>query len=137
MKKQINVVGAVIISDGQVLCVQRGPQGSLAGKWEFPGGKIEQGESPHTALEREIVEELTCRVKVGEQITTTSYEYDFGIVNLTTFYCQLVAGTPHLVEHAQMCWRSPGELADLDWAPADIPAVHLIQSRLISDGPRP
>ena len=135
MKKQIDVVGAVVVADGGVLCVQRGPRGSLAGKWEFPGGKIEPGESPQAALEREIREELMCGIEVGEEITTTSYEYDFGIVNLTTFYCQLVAGTPRLVEHAQMSWRSPDRLSELDWAPADIPAVHLVQSRLVASGP--
>lgn len=137
MKKQIDVVGAVVVTDGRVLCVQRGPHGSLAGKWEFPGGKIEPGESPQAALEREIHEELLCRIAVGEGITTTSHEYDFGIVNLTTFYCELVAGTPRLVEHAQMSWRSPDELGELDWAPADIPAVHLVQSRLVSRGSTP
>ena len=137
MKKQIDVVGAVIVTDGRVLCVQRGPQGSLAGMWEFPGGKIEAGESTTEALEREIREELTCRITVGETITTTSYEYDFGIVNLTTFYCELIDGTPRLVEHAQMSWRSPDELSELDWAPADIPAVHLIQSQMVTGGRRP
>lgn len=137
MKKQIDVVGAVVIADGRVLCVQRGPRGSLAGKWEFPGGKIELGESPQAALEREIREELMCRIEVGEEITTTSHEYDFGIVNLTTFYCQLIAGTPQLVEHAQLSWHSPDELRELDWAPADIPAVHLIQSRLVSSDQSP
>lgn len=137
MKKQIDVVGAVVVVEGQVLCVQRGPQGSLAGKWEFPGGKIEPGESPREALAREVREELMCRVTVNEEVMATSYEYDFGIVNLTTFYCQLVEGTPHLVEHAQMCWRSPDELAALDWAPADIPAVQRIQSQMVGNRPLP
>jgi len=78
-----------------------------------------------------------CRIKVGEEITTTSHEYDFGIINLTTFYCQLAAGTPRLVEHAQMSWRSPDELGELDWAPADIPAVHLVQSQLLNSDAAP
>ncbi len=135
--KEIDVVGAVVVADGRVLCVQRGPNGSLADKWEFPGGKVELGESPQAALEREIREELMCRIKVGEEITTTSHEYDFGIINLTTFYCQLAAGTPRLVEHAQMSWRSPDELGELDWAPADIPAVHLVQSQLVNSDAAP
>jgi 8-oxo-dGTP diphosphatase len=136
VKKQIDVVGAVVLSSGQVLCVRRGPHGSLAGKWEFPGGKIEHGESAQEALEREIFEELMCRVEAGEHITTTRYEYDFAIVNLSTFYCQLLAGQPRLVEHAQMAWLAPTELGEVDWAPADIPAVHLIQSRLVANGPK-
>lgn len=97
------------------------------------GSKIELGESPQAALEREIREELTCCIEVGDEIASTSHEYEFGTVYLTTYYCQLIAGTPRLVEHAQMSWRSPDELRELDWAPADIPAVHLIQSRLGSD----
>lgn len=130
MKRQIDVVGAVVVSAGLVLCVQRCPRGPLAGKWEFPGGKIEAGESPQEALAREIREELTCQVEVGEQVTRTSYEYHFAIVNLTTFYCALVSGTPHLVEHAAMSWSQPEGLHELDWAPADIPAVKLIQEHL-------
>lgn len=133
VKPVIEVVGAVTIRDDRVLCVQRGPGGSLPGKWEFPGGKIETGESPQEALEREIREELACRITVGEWITTTTYEYDFGIVRLTTFYCQLVAGTPRLVEHADLSWLAPDELGKLDWAPADIPAVRLIQSRFVAN----
>lgn len=126
MKKDIHVVGAVVVSAGEVLCVQRGPGGALPGLWEFPGGKIEPSETPQQALAREIHEELRCEVTVGEKVTTTSYEYDFGIVHLTTFYCDLVSGAPELTEHSQMAWRDPADLRDLDWAPADIPAVELI-----------
>lgn len=128
MKKQINVVGAVIRRDGTILCAQRGLSGILAGMWEFPGGKIEPGETPKEALEREIVEELECRVSVGELITTTTYEYDFGVVSLTTFYCELLGGTPVLTEHAAVLWLEPSELRTLEWAPADIPALALIEA---------
>ena len=126
--KQINVVGAVIVRDGQILCAQRGPKGSLGGMWEFPGGKIEAGETPREALIREIDEELHCEVTVGDEVTTTSYEYDFGIVTLTTFWCQLVSGTPTLTEHAEVRWLSPAEMDQLAWAPADVPAVEIIQA---------
>lgn len=128
MARLINVVGAVIARDGEILCAQRGLTGSLPGMWEFPGGKIEPGESPRAALEREIAEELECVVSVGEEVTTTTHEYDFGIVTLTTFYCELLDGTPNLTEHAQIVWLPPAELDALDWAPADIPAVALIQA---------
>lgn len=131
MKKQIDVVGAVILDQGHVLCVQRGPHGSLAGKWEFPGGKIEPGEDARAALIREIREELECEIAVGDEVTTTSHEYEFGIVNLTTYYCRLVTGTPTLVEHADQAWVEPNALHSLDWAAADIPAVALIQRHLI------
>ena len=132
MKKQINVVGAVIVRGGLVLCAQRGPTGSLAGMWEFPGGKIEPGESPREALEREIVEELLCTVDVGDLVTTTAHDYDFGVVNLTTFYCTLIEGDPVLTEHAEVIWLAPEKLDSLEWAPADIPAVVSIQSQLTS-----
>src|SRR5690606_33833695 len=104
VKKQINVVGAVIVEDGRVLCVQRGPDGSLPGMWEFPGGKVEPGESPEDALAREIREELECDIAIGEKVPTTSHEYGFGVVNLTTHYCRLLGGTPRLVEHADLVW---------------------------------
>jgi 8-oxo-dGTP diphosphatase len=130
VKKQIYVVGAVIVSQGKVLCVQRGPNGSLPGMWEFPGGKIEPGETPQEALSREIQEELRCEIAVGDKVVTTSHEYDFGVVHLTTFYCHLVSGTPHLVEHVGLVWSRPSNLRRLDWAPADIPAIDLIERRL-------
>lgn len=126
MKKRIDVVGAVVVRDGLVLCAQRGPAGELAGFWEFPGGKIEPGETPRAALEREIDEELGCVVEVGDQVATTTYEYNFGIVTLTTFFCTLVAGTPQLTEHAEVLWLPPARLLELDWAPADVPAVRIL-----------
>ena len=128
---EIRVVGAAIVDRGLVLCAQRGPQGNLAGLWEFPGGKIEDDESPESALEREIHEELDCRVHVGQEITTTSHAYDFGVVTLITFYCNLVAGTPRTSEHAAIAWLAPADLQTLEWAPADIPAVEKIQADLV------
>lgn len=96
---------------------------SLPGRWEFPGGKIEAGEAPERALERELREELECEVEVGQQIETTLHEYDFGVVSLTTFYCSLVGEEPRLTEHSEIRWVPVAELDTLEWAPADIPAV--------------
>ena len=136
VKRTIEVVGAVIVRDGLVLCVRRGPCGSLPNMWEFPGGKIEAGEVAQQALEREIDEELRCRVEVGEKITTTRFEYDFAVIELTTFYCALTSGEPYLVEHSELTWRRPEALGELDWAPADVPAVDLIRSRLTELHPK-
>lgn len=129
-KKQIQVVGAVIVRHGEVLCARRGPGGTTGGLWEFPGGKIEPGETPKAALVREIREELGCEIEVGEPVTTTPHEYDFGVVTLTTFLSELVAGDPAPSEHAELAWLPPGKLASLAWAPADIPAVALLVAAL-------
>ncbi|MGD7023608.1 (deoxy)nucleoside triphosphate pyrophosphohydrolase [Rossellomorea vietnamensis] len=126
MKKNIHVVGAVIFNDNKILCAQRGTEKSLPLLWEFPGGKIEEGEKPEDALKREIKEEMRCTIEIGEQIEHTVYEYDFGIVHLTTYYCKLVEGEPVLTEHAAIKWLAPEELSTLEWAPADIPAIEKI-----------
>lgn len=123
MKKQITVVGAVIIRDGLVYCAQRGAHAALPGMWEFPGGKVEAGESFEGALVREIGEELDCTVTVLEPLETTTHEYDFAIVTLATFLCELAAGEPRSNEHADEVWLPISELETLNWAPADIPAV--------------
>lgn len=124
--KQIVVVGAVILEDGRVLCAQRAPSQALAGLWEFPGGKVEVGESPRDALRREISEELGCRVSVGKGLTTTTVDYDFGRVELTTYFCQIVDGRPAQIEHAALQWVQVGALNELAWAPADVPAKDLL-----------
>lgn len=130
MSTTIDVVGAVITSSGVVLCAKRGPGGQLAGKWEFPGGKVELGESPRLALEREIAEELGCAITVGKQVTTTQHEYEFATIILTTFWCTLDRGTPLLREHAEVAWLTADELGSRDWAPADLPAVGLVGAAL-------
>lgn len=130
MKKHINVVGAVLIRDGLVLGAQRSELMSLPLLWEFPGGKIEPDESPQLALKRELREELGVQAIVGDQVETTEYEYDFGLVTLTTFYCSLAKGEPKLTEHAQIRWFTPAELSALEWAPADIPAVKKIIEKM-------
>lgn len=126
MTKRINVVGAVLTDGTKVLAAQRGEGMSLAGCWEFPGGKIEQGETPQQALRRELQEELLCTAEIGEKVTTTEHEYDFGIVILTTFFGTIVDQEPTLTEHAEVRWVEAAELVELPWAPADVPAVELV-----------
>ena len=100
--KLIRVVGAAIVKDGKVLCAQRGSGKTLSGYWEFPGGKIEEGETPQQALRREIGEELLCEINVDKEVCTSDYLYDFGYVELTTFLCHLIEGSPKLTEHTRM-----------------------------------
>lgn len=127
--RQINVVGAVIIKDDLILCAQRSLKAGLPGSWEFPGGKIEAGETPREALAREIREELHADITVGEQVATTTHEYPFGEVTLTTFYCELISDGVTLTEHETVKWLAAEELETLEWAPADVPAVQSIIRR--------
>ena len=126
MVKRINVVGAVLTEGTKVLAAQRGEGMSLAGMWEFPGGKIEQGETPQQALRRELQEELLCTAEIGDKVTTTEHKYDFGIVILTTFFGTIVDQEPSLTEHAEVRWVEAADLGELPWAPADVPAVELV-----------
>lgn len=130
MTKIINVVGAIIIRNNQVLGAQRGEGRALAYLWEFPGGKIETKESPHEALKRELQEELMIEVEMSPEIfDVTEHEYDFGVVNLTTILCYLDHGVePTLTEHVAVKWLPQSDLDTVQWAPADIPAVNKLMS---------
>lgn len=126
MKRRIEVVGAVIVCEGKVLCAQRSAIMNTPLLWEFPGGKVKEGESFSEALEREILEELACSVEVGSQIARTSHTQNETTIILNTFYCKLLHGSPTLMEHHDICWLDPSELGQLSWAPADIPTVEML-----------
>ncbi|QQA99762.1 (deoxy)nucleoside triphosphate pyrophosphohydrolase [Corynebacterium marquesiae] len=128
MSKPIRVVGAVFHDGQRFLACRKKPGKPLEGHWEFPGGKIEPGETPEEALAREIREELNLIAEVGQKVTTTTYEYDFATIELTTFYCTLVDGDLRLTDHDDTKWVTSTEAAHLTWAPADIPAVEAIAS---------
>ncbi|VYU62085.1 NUDIX domain-containing protein [Clostridium paraputrificum] len=124
MKKTVKVVGAIIEnSNSEILCALRSPKMSMPNLWEFPGGKIEKGESIGQAIEREIREELSCKVKYIEDFNDNTHEYDNVIVNLITVKCKLIEGTPTASEHSRLIWLKRENLDSLKWAPADVPAV--------------
>ena len=128
MSNPIRVVGAVFHDGERFLACRKKPGKPLEGHWEFPGGKIEPGETPEQALAREIREELNLIAEVGQKVTTTTYEYEFATIELTTFYCTLVDGDLRLTDHDDTKWVTSTEAAHLAWAPADIPAVEAIAS---------
>lgn len=121
--KPLEVVCAVIINhDGKLLSCQRNTESLLAGKWEFPGGKIEPNESGQEALEREILEELEVMISILKPLEIVRHQYpnvDFEI-NLSPYLCEIRnSEVPKAIEHSQICWVQPTESLELDWADAD------------------
>lgn len=128
MKKTVHVVGAIMENDkGEIFCAKRSATMALPNYWEFPGGKLEPEETKEEALAREIKEELGCEIQVGQQVEDTTYDYDSFIVRLETFKAKIIEGRPKLVEHADAKWLPKEKLHQLNWAPADIPAVKRLQ----------
>ena len=126
-KKLVEVVAAVIENENnEILCALRSPIMTLPNMWEFPGGKVEEGESLYTAIEREIKEELKCSVKATEIIGENTHEYENIIVNLTALKCVLVEGKPVADEHSKLIYLKKENLESLLWAPADIPLVQKV-----------
>lgn len=128
-KKIINVVAAAIEKDGKFFCAQRPEGKSLGGFWEFPGGKLEDGESPEQALIREIKEELNSEIQIISYINEASYDYDFGSVVMKTYHAELISGNLELLEHQNSTWLAPHELSTINWAPVDRPAVRLLSNK--------
>lgn len=127
--KTIEVVAAVIVRDGRIFATQRG-YGDFKDMWEFPGGKIESGESREEALKREIKEELDADISVDSFLQTVEYDYPKFHLILHCFLCSLKNDTLHLLEHKSARWLSANELDSVEWLPADLSIIHIIRQVL-------
>ena len=130
--KHIHVACAIIERDGLVLAAQRSDMMSLPLKWEFPGGKIDPGESSEECLQRELVEEMGVRVYVGKNLPTHTHHYSAFSVTLYPFVCVIESGEITLHEHAAIAWLTPEKLHTLDWAEADLPVIEMYIAALES-----
>lgn len=132
--RTIRVVAAVIKAedkDGEaiIFATQRG-YGDMKGGWEFPGGKIEEGETPQEALVREIKEELDTDISVGELIDTIEYDYPTFHLSMDCFWCEVIAGDLVLKEHEAAKWLDKDSINDVEWLPADVTLIERISSIL-------
>jgi len=125
--KNIEVVAAIFINNKEeIFCARRKDEGELALKWEFPGGKIEPGESNQEALIREIKEELSTDIKVKDFIMTVRHQYKGFHLTMHVYFAEVVTGDLVLNEHTGFKWLRKEELYSLDWAAADLPIVEFL-----------
>ena len=123
----INVSCAVIFYENRILAVQRGLSQDLSGKWEFPGGKVEQNESEEECLIREIKEELGLDIQLGKRLSSVEYAYEKSPIRLIPFIASIFGGELILTEHQAYKWLTPERLDSIDWAPEDWPVVYQVQ----------
>ena len=132
--KTVRVVCAVIKSTNQagepmIFATQRG-YGDYKDGWEFPGGKLESGETPQQALEREIKEELDTQISVGDLIDTIEYDYPTFHLSMDCFWCEVLSGDLVLKEHEAATWLKKDELDSVDWLPADVTLIGKIRKEM-------
>ena len=128
--KQIEVVAAVILHEGRIFATQRG-YGEWKDWWEFPGGKMESGETPEEALKREIREELSTEISVDEFLCTVDYDYPQFHLTMHCYLCSLMTDSLHLNEHEAAKWLAKDELDSIDWLPADVKVVKTLMNKTL------
>ena len=131
--RQIEVVAAIIVKDHKVFATQRG-YGEWKDFWEFPGGKIDAGETPEEALRREIKEELDTAIAVGELFTTINYDYPTFHITMHCYLCTIENGSLTLLEHEAAKWLSLEQLDSVTWLPADLLVIAELQKSCIPFG---
>ena len=127
--KELFVVAAIIKKDNKILATQRG-YGEFEGLWEFPGGKIEDGETKEEALVREIKEELNTDIKVGDLIDTIEYDYPTFHLSMDCFWAEVTSGNLELKEAEASKWLTKDELDSVNWLPADITLIEKIRANM-------
>ncbi|MCB2146657.1 MAG: (deoxy)nucleoside triphosphate pyrophosphohydrolase [Deltaproteobacteria bacterium] len=130
----VQVTAAIIVSDGKILIAQRHPRDRLAGLWEFPGGKIEAGETPEQCLRRELLEELEMDAVVGNYLGSSYYHYDHISIELMAYRAFWNGGPVRLATHQDFRWVKPDRLAGFRFTPADLPFVQRLASGNINLG---
>ena len=126
--KTVQVVAAVLVDRGRVFATQRG-YGPWKDFWEFPGGKIEPGETPEEALVREIREELDTEIRAGEKLLQVEYDYPDFHLSMGGYLCAVVSGRLTLKEHESARWLAAAELDQVHWLPADLQVVSLLREK--------
>lgn len=129
--KTIKVVAAIIKNKDKIMIAQR-LKGDFAGQWEFPGGKIEAGETAEEALKREIMEEMELSIKVNEYLITAEYDYPTFHLSMDCFMCSLENEEIHLHDHAAIKWIPlNGDIKNINWVPADVQVIEAIQAKYL------
>jgi 8-oxo-dGTP diphosphatase len=135
VRRHLHVACAIIEKEGKVLAAQRGATMTLPLKWEFPGGKIEAGESPEECLVRELKEELGVTVNIGAALSQATHVYADFTVTLYPYTCRMTGGLLTMHEHHALKWIEPERMPELDWAAADLPVIcEYMAAIIIADG---